>query len=205
MLLLCQPSIRSQVHRFTKIKSRTSSSVLVLNVGLLLTLQKFRSALTQHASRSSPRGFISEDPHSAMRICIVSYNSSKLFIFKIMLENARNLAENLRRPFVFVSFGDRLKNFFEDLFFSFWSTFCACVLGPWPWPRAFLFLASRGSALGRAALGLGFFCVVGLGLEPCVLDSTSDNYSSVFTLFFSSNALHLITERLSKRNSRYHF
>ena len=39
---------------------------------------------------------------------------------------------------------------------------CACVLGPWPWPRAFLFLASRVSVLG---------------LEPCVLDSTSANYS----------------------------
>ena len=52
---------------------------------------------------------------------------------------------------------------------------CACVLGPWPWPRAFLSLASRVSVLGMAVLGLGlgFFCVLGLGLEPCVLDSTS--------------------------------
>ena len=41
----------------------TSSPVLVLNVGLLPTLQKFRSAITQYASRFSPRGFISEDPH----------------------------------------------------------------------------------------------------------------------------------------------
>ena len=41
--------------------------------------------------------------------------------------------------------------------------------------RAFLSLASRGSALGRAAMALAsdFFCVLGLGLEPCVLDSTS--------------------------------
>ena len=48
---------------------------------------------------------------------------------------------------------------------------CGCVLGPWP--RAFLSLASRGSVLGKAVLGLGlgFFCV--LGLEPYVLDSTS--------------------------------
>ena len=39
-----------------------------------------------------------------------------------------------------------------------------------PW---FLALASRGSVLGMAVLGLGlgFFCVLGLGLEPCVLDS----------------------------------
>ena len=50
---------------------------------------------------------------------------------------------------------------------------CSCVFGPWPWPRAFLSLASRGSVLGKAVLGLGlgFFCV--LGYEPCVLDSTS--------------------------------
>ena len=33
------------------------------------------------------------------------------------------------------------------------------------------------SVLGRAVLGLGlgFFCFLGLGLEPCVLDSTSGN------------------------------
>ena len=43
---------------------------------------------------------------------------------------------------------------FEDFFFQ---NTCACVLGPWPWPRAFLSLASRGSVLGKAVLGLGFF------------------------------------------------
>ena len=62
-------------------------------------------------------------------------------------------------------------------FFFFSESTCACVLGPWPWPRAFLSLASRVSVLGKAVLdlGLGFFCVLGLGLglEPCVLDSTS--------------------------------
>ena len=48
----------------------------------------------------------------------------------------------------------------------FWRPFflentCSCVLGPWPWPRAFLSLASRGSVLGKAVLGLGlgfFLC-----------------------------------------------
>ena len=45
---------------------------------------------------------------------------------------------------------ERLKNLFEDPFFLGGDT-CACVLG----------------------LGLGFFCVLCLGLEPCVLDSTS--------------------------------
>ena len=38
---------------------------------------------------------------------------------------------------------------------------CGCVLGPWPWPQAFLSLASRGSVLAKAVLGLGlgfFLC-----------------------------------------------
>ena len=69
--------------------------------------------------------------------------------------------------------GDRLKNFCEDLFFGEHLRLCPSslalassipVLGlesvcprkgcSWPWPRI-------------------FFCVLGLGLEPCVLDSTS--------------------------------
>ena len=36
---------------------------------------------------------------------------------EILLENARNLAENLQRSFLFSSIGDRLKKLFEDLFF----------------------------------------------------------------------------------------
>ena len=45
----------------------------------------------------------------------------------------------------------------EDVFGpedTFWLT-CVCVLGPWP--RVFLSLASRGSFLGRAVLGLRLF------------------------------------------------
>ena len=68
--------------------------------------------------------------------------------------------------FFFFFFGDRLKNFCEDLFFFFfffffWRALALCVLGPWPWPRAFLSLASRVSVLGKAVLGLG------LGLFLC--------------------------------------
>ena len=77
--------------------------------------------------------------------------------------------------------GDRLKNFCEDLFFFFfffwrslekylwrpfffcWRALALCVLGPWPWPRAFLSLASRVSVLGKAVLGLG----LGLGFFLC--------------------------------------
>ena len=54
------------------------------------------------------------------------------------------------------------KKIFEDVFFFLENT-CACVLGPWPWPRAFLSLASRGSVLGKVVLGLG----LGLGFFLC--------------------------------------
>ena len=66
-----------------------------------------------------------------------------------------------------------MKNFCEDLFFFFWESIWLCVLGPWP--RAFLSLASRCLFSKRLSLALAsrFFCVLGLGLEPCVLDSTS--------------------------------
>ena len=50
-------------------------------------------------------------------------------------------------------FENRLKNYFEDLFFGVHLRLC-------PWSLA---LASRSSVLGRAVLGL----------ELCVLDSTS--------------------------------
>ena len=75
--------------------------------------------------------------------------------------------------FFFFFFGTRLKNFCdfgEHLRLCPWSLALASsipVLGlesvcprkgcPWPWPRI-------------------FFCVLRLGLEPCVLDSTSDKY-----------------------------
>ena len=71
---------------------------------------------------------------------------------KILLENARNLAENLRRPFLFCSIGDRLKKNFKTFFawkiflkilffrFFFWRTLApmSLVLGlehSCPWPR----------------------------------------------------------------------
>ena len=59
--------------------------------------------------------------------------------------------------------GEHVKKLFVDFFLE---NTCACVLGPWPWSQAFLSFALRESVLGRAVLGLG--------LEPCVLDSTSD-------------------------------
>ena len=47
-----------------------------------------------------------------------------------------------------------------------------CVLGlehSCPWPR-------KGLHSERLSLASDFFCVLGLGLEPCVLDSTSAKY-----------------------------
>ena len=88
-----------------------------------------------------------------------------------VVESLLNAKNFFCRP---IFFGDRVKKKFEDIFFE---NTCVCFLGPWPWLRAYLSLASRGSVLGRAVLGLGlgFFCVFGLGLgfEPCVFDSTS--------------------------------
>ena len=42
--------------------------------------------------------------------------STIFWTVEILLESARNLAENLRRPFLFSSSGNRLKKNFEDLF-----------------------------------------------------------------------------------------
>ena len=73
--------------------------------------------------------------------------------------------------------------------FFFWR---ALALGPWP--RAFLSLASRVSVLGKAVLGLGlgFFCVLGLGLESCVLDSTSAANSHERKVVESSKFVKLV-------------
>ena len=94
----------------------------------------------------------------------------KYFGKRFFVETARKIF--VKTFFFFFFFWDRLKNFCD-----FGEHLRLC---PWPWPRAFLSLASRVSVLGKAVLGLGlgFFCVLGLGLEPCVLDSTSDSGSA---------------------------
>ena len=103
--------------------------------------------------------------------------------------------------------GDRLKNFCEDLFFFLffffleiaWKIFVktffffffgehlrfvSLVLGlglehSCPWPRECLSSERLSLAL---ALASDFFCVLGLGLglEPCVLDSTSDIWTTLW-------------------------
>ena len=92
--------------------------------------------------------------------------SSRTALFFELLKFCRSPEKVLLKTFYF---GENLKFFFEDLFFL--ENTCACVRGPWP--HAFLSLASRGSVLGRAVLGLGLGFFFVLGLEPCVLDSTS--------------------------------
>ena len=51
------------------------------------------------------------------------------------------------------------------------NTSLVCVLGPWPREGLSLAFASK------------FFCVLGLGLEPCVLDSTSAVYKRIIFVF----------------------
>ena len=82
----------------------------------------------------------------------------------------RSLKKIFCRPFFFFFCGNRMKNFIEDLFFL--ANTCACVFGPWIWPRAFLSSASRGSVLGRAVL---FFCdfFVSLASSVCRMENQS--------------------------------
>ena len=103
-------------------------------------------------------------------------------------DRLKNFCEDLF--FLFFFFGDRLKNFCEDLFF-FWRALALCVLGPWPWPRAFLSLASRVSVLGKAVLGLGlgfFLCPWPRALCPrlhlCFLESIFWHFAPRHELVF---------------------
>ena len=127
--------------------------------------------------------------------CPLLEDSTIFWTVKLLLENSWNLAKILRRPCSCSSAEKRLKNLFEDLFLRsreknfadlFYENTCACVLSlglehSCPWPREGL--SSEGLFL---ALASDFLCVVGLGLESCVVDSTSAN-----------NTTALISETLS--------
>ena len=98
-------------------------------------------------------------------------------------DRLKNFCEDLFFFFFFFFWGDRLKNFCEDLFF-FWRALAlvSLVLGldlehSCPWPRECL--SSERLSL---ALASDFFCVLGLVLEPCVLDSTSDRWLRLLTM-----------------------
>ena len=85
---------------------------------------------------------------------------------------------------LFFFFGEHLRFVSLDLFFFFF--FLGLGLEhSCPWPRECL--SSERLSL---ALASDFFCVLGLGLEPCVLDSTSDHYyvvDKIALLFGISN------------------
>ena len=80
---------------------------------------------------------------------------------------------------------------FVKTFFFFWRALAlvSLVLGfglehSCPWPRECL--SSKRLSL---ALASDFFCVLGLGLEPCVLDSTSDSIKMIQYSHFMQNLL----------------
>ena len=105
---------------------------------------------------------------------------SRTALFFELLKFCGALEKFFGKHFFFFFFGDRLKNFCEDLFFFFWRALAlvSLVLGlglehSCPWPREVLSLERLSLAL---ALASNFFCVLGLGLEPCVLDSTSGDH-----------------------------
>ena len=101
-----------------------------------------------------------------------------------------------------------MKNFCEDLFFFFFGEhlpLVSLVLGlglehSCPWPRECLSSERLSLAL---ALASDFFCVLGLGLglEPCVLDSTSaidvaDHWQSHYESILNSSAQAGLTDNL---------
>ena len=115
--------------------------------------------------------------------CLRLEDSTIFWTLKISLENAKNLAicEDLFCiPLLEIAWKKILKTFFfwrspERIFWRpfFWRKLApvSLVLGlglehSCSWPREGL--SSEGPSLAS-----DFFCVLGLGLEPCVLDSTS--------------------------------
>ena len=98
------------------------------------------------------------------------------------------LKKNFRRRFLLENAWKKiLKTFF------FLENTCACVIHPWPWPRAFLSLASIGLSSARLSLALAsdFFCA--LGLEPCVLDSNCGVHTENFCVDELMKVIFLIS------------
>ena len=112
-----------------------------------------------------------------------------------VLENWPVLGSRTALFFELLKFCEALEKFFGKRFFVetarkiFLKTFFFFLRSPkkflWFWRALALVSLALASSipvlgLGKAVLGLGlgFFCVLGLGLEPCVLDSTSDSGSA---------------------------
>ena len=136
-------------------------------------------------------------------------DSTLIWIVKILLENARNLAENLRRLFLLCCFGDRHKNSFEDLFwggdclkkfFFVWKTLApvSLVLGvglehSCPWPRE-----SLSSIELLLALASDFVCVVGLvsSTPPLVSTRWAKSFHHSYFSIFCANLLWMNLSKL---------
>ena len=70
--------------------------------------------------------------------------------------NLKSLASKSVSPRKCPVLGSRRALFFDfGAKTFFWRSLPRCILGTWPWLRALLSLASRGSVLGRVVLGLG--------------------------------------------------
>ena len=67
-----------------------------------------------------------------------------------------------------------------------------------PWPREVL--SSERLSLALASF---FFCVLGLSIEPCVLDSTSDLYQ-VIELLFKKNFKRFHSENKKKQTWKFY-
>ena len=84
-----------------------------------------------------------------------------------VLENCPVLGSRTALFFEWLKFCRSAKNVFLDRFFFFGDRRKTILKTLYLW---------KTLAFVSLVLGLGFFCVLGLGLEPCILDSTSGNY-----------------------------
>ena len=133
--------------------------------------------------RGRPRGHILKSLASKVKSLALTLASRPQ-----VLENRPVLGSRTARFFGMLKFCGALGDLFffyleiawrifvKTFFFFFWRALALCVLGlglehSCPWPRECL--SSERLSL---ALASNFFCVLGLGLEPCVLDSTSALY-----------------------------
>ena len=114
--------------------------------------------LTYAYQRSSPQGHILKSLALASKPQVLK-NCSVFGLRTALFFESLKFSRSPEKIFEDRFFLDRLK---KNLKTFFWRELATCVLGPWPWPRLFLPLASRGSVLGRAVLGLG------LGLVFCL-------------------------------------
>ena len=160
----------------TSLASRTSSRTDFEVLGLGLEGQVLGLGLGLEAS--SPRKLACprlEDSTIFWEVKIL-WSGWKIFGKRFFVEIAWKIFVKTFFFFFFLEIAWKIfvKTFF---FFFFWRALALCVLGPWPcpWPRECLSSERLSLAL---ALASDFFCVLGLGLglEPCVLDSTSGGY-----------------------------